>query len=423
MSPAAPEQVSPATPTEQHLADRVADLERLVDTLTATVASLAPAVEHGAATVRAVDRPATATSAGAGLGPTGTGSADAGIDRRRLFGRLGAAAAVGAGVAMGAGALGATPAAAANFDPVLAGTDASATNTTGFDSTSTFATMVVKHQVNSSATALYVGRGGATNNGQAIYCNSDSNHADASSLDVRMGSNGALGSAISAFNNGSGLCLEARANGPVPISTKGARAAIRLDPLNATGPAPSGAKGEVRVDSKVSMYLCTSEAIPGIVTASWRRVIAAAPGYDNGQHAASVGSSGSLNLLASPFRLLDTRAGQPAPVSGTGKLAPSTNFDLQVTNVAPVGGGQRVPLGAIGAMVGLTVTNTGGPGGYLKAFPTGTAVPNTSVLNWFGAGQQLAVTTFVRLDAAGKMTLRTGTAATDVVVDVVGFLY
>ncbi len=402
------------SPTEQRLAERVAELERTVERLAASVGGAA-SVDRGHPEV-APHRPAPA--------PTAATPADrTGLHRRALFGRLGAAAALGAGVAVGGGALASSPAAAANFDPVLAGTNATATNTTGFTSTSTFATMTVQHQLDSSATALYVGRGGVANNGQAIYCNNDSNHEDASSLDVRMGSNGARGPAVYAYNNGTGTSLDARSNGPVAISSKGARAGIKLDPLSATGPATSGAKGELRMDSKVSMYLCTAEAIPSIVTATWRRFLTAAPGYDNGQHAGSVGSSGSLNLMASPFRLYDSRPGQSASVVGTGKLAPGTNLDVQVTNVAPVGGGPRVPVGAIGVMVGLTVTGTGGPGGFLKAFPTGTAVPNTSVLNWFGAGQNLAVTTFVRLDATGRFTLRAGTAATDVVVDVVGFLY
>ena len=408
MAESSPTESSPAGSPDAALLDRIAELEAAVARLTEHIDGAPP--RHPAALSPAT-RPLATDPRGGPLG------------RRALLGRLGGVAAVGAGAALGAASLGATPAAAANFDPVLAGTDVTSTNPTSFDTTSAFASMIVKHQLNTSATALYVGRGGTTNNGQAIYCNSDSNHEDASSLDVRMSSNQAKGSAVYAYNNGSGVAIEAKSVGPTAISASGARAGLRLDPLTATGPSTGGAKGELRMDSKVSLYVCTAEAIPTIVNATWRRVTTAAPGYDNGQHPGSVGSSGSLNLMASPFRVYDSRPGQSASVVGTGKLQPSTNLDIAVTNVAPVGGGPRVPVGAIGVMVGLTVTSTGGPGGYLKAFPTGVAVPNTSVINWFGANQNLAVTTIVRLDASGRFTLRAGTAPTDVVVDVVGFLF
>ena len=95
---------------------------------------------------------------------------------------------------------------------------------------------------------------------------------------------------------------------------------------------------------------------------------------------------------------------------------------MQVTGTEPVGGGDPVPAGALGLLCTITVTATEGAGGFLKAFPAGGTVPGTSVLNWFGPGQNLATTTIVRLSATGAMALRSGSNPTQVLVDVIGFL-
>ena len=83
-----------------------------------------------------------------------------------------------------------------------------------------------------------------------------------------------------------------------------------------------------------------------------------------------------------------------------------------------------VPPGATGAIVTLTVTDTVGNGGFLKLYSAAlTAPPSASSINWFGAGQNLAVTTQVAVDAAGQVKVTDGANRTNFLIDVIGYLF
>ena len=49
--------------------------------------------------------------------------------------------------------------------------------------------------------------------------------------------------------------------------------------------------------------------------------------------------------------------------------------------------------------------------------------PSTSSINWTGAGQNLAVTTQVAVDASGQVKITAGANPTNFVVDVIGYLF
>ena len=60
------------------------------------------------------------------------------------------------------------------------------------------------------------------------------------------------------------------------------------------------------------------------------------------------------------------------------------------------------------------------PGSFLAIYKNGITFPGTSNLNWFGADQTLAVTTFSAVDATSKVALF-ASSNTDVIIDVLGY--
>jgi len=136
-------------------------------------------------------------------------------------------------------------------------------------------------------------------------------------------------------------------------------------------------------------------------------------------------SSGESHLLAEPLRAYDSRAagaGGPLAINVPRSVSLATGVDAAgKTQVA-------VPQGATGAIVTLTVTNTGsgvgGVGGFVKLYSGAiTTIPAISTINWFGPGQNLATTTQVAVDATGHVNVLAGANTTDVVIDVIGFTF
>jgi hypothetical protein len=115
-----------------------------------------------------------------------------------------------------------------------------------------------------------------------------------------------------------------------------------------------------------------------------------------------------------PVRLLDTRYG-PAPVSGRlGALGPGQTANIQVA------GRGGVPATGVSAVVlNLTATDTTTVG-YLTAYPSGTANPGTSNLN-FKAGQTVPNRVIAMLGSDGQVSIFNGFGNADVVVDVSGW--
>ena len=81
-----------------------------------------------------------------------------------------------------------------------------------------------------------------------------------------------------------------------------------------------------------------------------------------------------------------------------------------------------VPAGATAAVVTLTVTETNGPGGFLKLYGAASAEPATSSINWSGSDQNLSVSTLVAVDASGQVKVTGGANSTHFVIDVIGYV-
>ncbi|MBK5331353.1 MAG: CHRD domain-containing protein [Ilumatobacteraceae bacterium] len=146
-------------------------------------------------------------------------------------------------------------------------------------------------------------------------------------------------------------------------------------------------------------------------------------GAIRGQLARSTPPSGEAHLLPSPVRAYDSRtADGPLAPNQTRTVSLQTGKDgAQAVQIA-------VPAGATGAIVTLTVTDTtvgvGGPGGFLTMYSAALATPpSTSSINWTGAGQNLAVSTQVAVDASGSVKVTDGANATNFVIDVLGYVF
>jgi hypothetical protein len=109
-----------------------------------------------------------------------------------------------------------------------------------------------------------------------------------------------------------------------------------------------------------------------------------------------------------PMRLLDTR-------NTGGKLVATEARDLEISGV----GG--VPNSNVSAVVlNVTVTETTASG-YLTVYPSGTARPTASNLNW-GAGATIPNLVTVQVGGMGKVSLyQSGPGTAQVIVDVAGY--
>jgi NHL repeat len=143
---------------------------------------------------------------------------------------------------------------------------------------------------------------------------------------------------------------------------------------------------------------------------------------DSGNHRVQrYALSGGLNPIA-PKRILDTRTGTGAPAAPIG---PNATLNVDVTNTF----GSGVPATGVDAVI-LNVTATGPPlGGWLTLFPTGSALPAASNLN-FAPGQTVPNLVVVKVGTNGNVSINnTGTPTNPqpsagpvhVIADVVGW--
>ena len=108
-----------------------------------------------------------------------------------------------------------------------------------------------------------------------------------------------------------------------------------------------------------------------------------------------------------PTRVLSTRVSD----GGDGPIEPGVEIDIDLA--------EDLPEHAVAAMVNLTATNAQGDG-YLTAYGCAAGLPGTSNLNYVGV-TTIANTTIIELGGDMEICVRAGDAATDVLVDLVGY--
>jgi murein DD-endopeptidase MepM/ murein hydrolase activator NlpD len=113
-----------------------------------------------------------------------------------------------------------------------------------------------------------------------------------------------------------------------------------------------------------------------------------------------------------PARLLDTRTGNGAPAA---RLNGGQTINVQV-----VGRGGVPASGVAAVIVNATVTNASQLS-YLTVYPSGIAQPVASNMN-FNAGQTLASLAVIGVGSGGNVSVFNAAGATDVILDVTGWV-
>jgi hypothetical protein len=108
-----------------------------------------------------------------------------------------------------------------------------------------------------------------------------------------------------------------------------------------------------------------------------------------------------------PARILDTRTAQTP-------IGPNSSVDVQAA------GKGLVPSSGVSAVVVNVTATEATAGSYLTAFPTGTAPPLASNLN-FGPGQNIPNLVVVKLGPGGKFSIYNAQGFTHAIADVVGW--
>ena len=153
----------------------------------------------------------------------------------------------------------------------------------------------------------------------------------------------------------------------------------------------------VGTDGSISIYLESGTANVIVDLLGW---------FDGGGPGAP---AGAVYRAITPTRLVDTRIAQQP------KLAASETRPFILRGLGGIPGTAAVT--AVIANI-AAVAPTGG--GYLAAFPTGGAVPDTSTVN-FEMGQDRANLSFITLGSSGQSSVFASGAPTDVLVDVAGY--
>ncbi len=148
-------------------------------------------------------------------------------------------------------------------------------------------------------------------------------------------------------------------------------------------------------------------------TISRRRLIAAAPASGLAGAALAMGpapalaaTAGTIELVA-PFRIQDSRTMEPD------KYDTTAQDSIAVPGLA----------GKNGVILNVTVTETEGSG-FFRVAEDFQAVPTTSNINWYAAGQTLANMAMVKITPpkAGINIQGGGSGRAHLIIDVLGFI-
>ena len=138
-------------------------------------------------------------------------------------------------------------------------------------------------------------------------------------------------------------------------------------------------------------------------------------------------SSGGPYVPLTPYRVCDTRAGNPSSLSGIdaqcqgATLGPRGILNVQVAGTNPSGSatGGVPATGVVAVVLTVTATDTTQPS-YLTVWPAGQPQPGASNLN-FAPGQTVPNSVVVGVSSAGIVGIFNANGNADVVVDVSGY--
>ena len=224
--------------------------------------------------------------------------------------------------------------------------------------------------------------------------------------------------------------LRTQASGPVPVGGTVTDTATITGPVPITGTITFALFGPNNASCSGPPVFSSTKAVAGNTVTSdpftatqpgTYRFVATYSGDANNlsvtgncadpNEAVVVGQDGGRYHSLTPARILDTRTG----VGGINvPLGPGTTVDLQVT------GRGGVPATGVSAVaMNVIVTQPTGDG-YLTAYPTGTARPTVSNLN-FPPGDTVPNLVVVKVGANGQVSLFNAVGSSHVIVDVAGW--
>jgi hypothetical protein len=303
------------------------------------------------------------------------------VSRRRLFGLLGGAAAVGTGLAVAGSALGADPAGAT---AVTAGAaDGDALQIGGVNLCSSL-TLLLSTTTSNALAATATGTDGTGFYGQ--------------SFNGSVGT-GVRGVAVSGYG----------------LRGQGGRAPLFLDSAASAGAPTTGlhGRGEFWVDTNTgddhhtgtgsSLFYCVASGTPG----TWVNL-----------------TTGSQLVTIPPARVYDSRVSQ-SPT--TGPKSPITNgstvtVDVTGTQATPPGGPSGVPLGVSSVLGNVTLVAPSNQV-FLTLYAAGTTQPSTSNINGL-AGGVVANNFTSKLGSGGsanQIAITCGGGPTDFIIDIFGY--
>ena len=202
---------------------------------------------------------------------------------------------------------------------------------------------------------------------------------------------------------GAGVYARSEATGagisPALRARSTAGAAIQLDAV-LTGVPTTGTwtQGAVLPDTSGNVWVCVASGAPG----TWRKL-------------AGPSTSGSLQLLAAPKRVYDSRPGNAPDV------APKTPLSGSTRTIDCKQNSSGVPAGATGLVLNVTALSLSA-NGYLSVSPGASGFSGTSTLNWTSTGAVVANGVTVGAGAGATIDITIGGGGNaDFIVDVMGF--
>jgi len=247
-------------------------------------------------------------------------------------------------------------------------------------------------------------------------------------LDTRAGANTSDGQFAAEGALGPGHTLDLIVLGRGGVAATGVKAVVLN--LTVTDPTTAGyvtawPSGE-QMPGTSNINFVAGQTIPNLVIVKVG---------SNGKVALS-NSSGNTQLVAdvlgyftdaaafnaiSPARLLDTRPGYPTIDGLYEGLGPVTEGDAGKVDLRMGDGRGGLPDFLVNtAILNVTVTNPTAPG-YITVWPTGSARPMTSNLN-FIAGQTIANLVVSKIGVNEGVSFYNSAGSTDLIVDVIGWL-
>ncbi len=216
-----------------------------------------------------------------------------------------------------------------------------------------------------------------TTNNIGVYATSSTGYG---LYGVTNSGNGATGAGLSGTANtgvgvagmsAAGIAVSGNSTTGLGGSFTGGQAPIALGLSGSAGAPTTGSHvgGEVFGDVNGELWVCVASGSPG----SWTKVAHLAPGATSG---------GAITYLSKPIRLLDTRSG------ATAAHTPGSPYLANTTHTISVAGltfqGVQVPATCAGAIGNLTVLGLTGQGNWVTLTPAGAGFSGTSNINFVG---------------------------------------